>query len=105
MRRALSKGGRYLLFALSSWQWNEDSLKNLFHLVEQRAADRLVLDRGCGAQLLQQFALPLVEFRRRLHFHFNVQIAASTAVEHRHAFTLGLEGGPCLRAFGDLQRV
>src|SRR5208337_2680939 len=46
-------------------------LKHLFNLVQQRAAYRLVLHRGGGAQLLQQLALPLAEPGRGLHFHLN----------------------------------
>src|ERR1035441_1354774 len=78
-------------------------LKDAFHLVQQRAADRLVLHRGCSLQLLQQFALPLGEFRRRLHFDLYMQIAAPMAVEHRHTFVLYPKRGPGLGALGNFQ--
>src|ERR1039458_2601684 len=78
-------------------------LKDAFHLVEQRAADGLVLHRGGSLQLLQQFALPLGEFRRRLHFDLYVQIAAPMAVEHRHTFVLYPKRGPGLGALGNFQ--
>src|ERR1022692_541928 len=76
-------------------------LKHVLHLVQQRAADRLVLHRGGALQLLQEFALPLAELRRRMHFYFDVQIAPAMSVEHRHAFVLHPERGPGLRALGN----
>src|SRR5271157_3126882 len=80
-------------------------LKDLFHLVQQRAADGLVLHRGRGSQLLQQFALPLAELGRGLHFHLDMQVTAPSAIEHWHAFTTRLERCARLRTLGHLQRV
>src|ERR1019366_5256499 len=74
-------------------------------LIQQRAADRLVLHRGRTLQLLQQFSLPLGELRRRLHFHLNVQIAPAMSVEHRYALALHPERCPGLRALGNFQHV
>src|ERR1019366_324360 len=80
-------------------------LKHVLHLVQQRAADGLVLHRGGALQLLQDFALPLAELRRRLHFDFDVQIAPAMSVEHRHTFVLHPERGPGLRAFGNFHHT
>ena len=37
-------------------------------------------------QLLQQLALPLAELGRRLHLQLDVQVAATAAIQLRHAF-------------------
>src|ERR1019366_5019929 len=99
-------GNRFSLFAKCQMPNAKcELLKHVLHLVQQRAADGLVLHRGRAVQLLQEFALPLAELRRRQHFDFDVQIAAPVTVEHRHTFVLHPEGGPGLRALGNFHHT
>src|SRR6266567_1499691 len=83
----------------------ENLSEHVFHLAEQRAHERLVIDLREVVELLQQFFLTLAEFGRHLNSNLDVQISLPVSVQHRHAFVANAEGGPGLRAVGNFQHV
>src|SRR6516165_167506 len=103
MRRALSKG---LKFKRGDSQVAATLLpENLFHLAQQLAAYRLVLQRRRALQFLQDLTLALGELLRRVYFELNVEIAPPVTIEDRHSLVFHFEGRSRLCALRDSQRM
>ena len=79
--------------------------EHVFHLAEDGVALRFVLHLRDALKFLQEFALALGQFGRRLHSDLDEQIAFAVPVQDGDAFSAQLENGSRLRAFGNFQHL
>ena len=75
--------------------------EDVFHFAEDGGALRFVLHLRDALKFLQEFALALGQFGRRLHPDFDKEISFAVPVQDWYAFTAQLEDGSRLCALGD----
>src|SRR5262249_19778845 len=76
--------------------------QELLDLAEESSRFRLRVLGRQSFEFVQQFALPLAQFLRRLDQDLNVHIAGLFGAQHRHALALKAKAPPRLGAFRHL---
>src|SRR5438046_10165199 len=77
--------------------------ENVFHLLDQRASLRLVVNASEAIQFLQKRFLALGELDRCLGSHFDEKITLAAPLQHGNAFVLDAECRTRLRSLGNFQ--